>query len=137
MFQPKKTKFRKQQKGRSRKRLTETKGTTLAFGSFGMKGLEACWVTSHQLEAARRVMLRYLKKKGKFWFRIFPQKPITAKGNEVPMGGGKGTVSDYVFPLKPGRIILELDGVEESVAREAIKQASTKLPVKIRFIKRV
>ena len=136
MWEPKKTKFRKQQKGRHRKRTKELKGTELAFGSFGMQSEGQCWMTTHQLEAVRRVLLRYLKKGGKFWFRIFPHKPITFKGNEVPMGGGKGTVSDYVAVVKPGRIIFELDGIDENLAREAVRQAAAKLPIKVRFIKR-
>ena len=137
MWEPRKTKFKKQQKGRSRKRLKEFKGVELSFGSFGMQAQDACWLTTHQLEAVRRVLLRYLKKRGKFWFRIFPQKPITSKGNEVPMGGGKGAVVDYVVPVRPGRIIVEIDGVEEGLAKEIIKQASAKLPIKVKFIKRL
>lgn len=131
---PKKVKYRKWQKGRSKG--IETRGTTLSFGSFGLKSLESRWITSQQLEAARRTIIRYLKKRGKLWIRIFPQKPITKKGTEVPMGGGKGSVEGYVFPIKPGRIIFELEGVDEETAKEALRRASHRLPVKTKFIKK-
>jgi len=131
---PRKVKHRKWQKGRTKG--VETRGTELAFGSFGLKSLESRWISSKQLEAARRAIIRYLKKGGKLWIRIFPQKPITRKGTEVPMGGGKGSVEFYVFPIRPGRIIFELEGIKEEQAREAFKKAVAKLPVKTKFIKR-
>ncbi len=131
---PKKVKHRKWQKGRSKG--IESRATGLAFGSFGLKALQARWISARQIEAARRAILRYLKKGGKLWIRIFPQKPITRKGVEVPMGGGKGSVEFYAFPIKPGRMIFELEGVKEEVAREALRMASTKLPIKTKFIKR-
>ena len=131
---PRKVKHRKWRKGRSKGK--ETRGTELAFGSFGLKSLGTRWVTARQIEAARRAIIRYLKKGGKLWVRIFPAKPVTRKGTEVPMGGGKGSVEFYVFPIKPGRIIFELEGVKEEVAREALKKAADKLPVKTKFIKR-
>lgn len=134
MLQPKKMKYPKWQKGRSKG--VENRATELCFGSFGLKSLGTRWITSAQIEAARRVITRTLKKRGKLWIRIFPQKPVTFKGVETPMGGGKGTVSHYVFPLKPGRIIFELDGVEEGLAREAFKKATDKLPLKTKFVKK-
>jgi len=134
MLYPKKVKHRKQQKGRARGKRTERRGTELSFGSFGLKSLDSKWVTVRQLEAARRTIIRYLRKGGKLWIRIFPQKAVTKKGTEVPMGGGKGSVDHYVFSLKPGRIIFELDGIKEETAREAFKKAADKLPVKTRFI---
>jgi len=131
---PKKVKHRKWHKGRSRG--TETRGTELAFGSFGLKSLDSKWLSSRQIEAARRTIIRYLKKGGKLWIRIFPQKPVTKKGTEVPMGGGKGSVDHYVFPVKPGRIIFELEGIKEKEAQEALKKATDKLPIKTKFITR-
>jgi large subunit ribosomal protein L16 len=134
MLYPKKVKHRKWRKGVSKG--IEVRGTELAFGSFGLKALETRWISTRQLEAARRAILRYLKKGGKLWIRIFPQKPVTRKGVEVPMGGGKGAVEFYVFPIKPGRIIFELEGVKEEIAREALRKAADKLPIKTKFVKR-
>ena len=131
-LQPKKMKHRKWHKGRSRG--IDNRGTEISFGSFGLKSLGAKWISSSQIEAARRVIARSLKRKGKLWIRIFPFKPVTSKGGEIPMGGGKGAVSHYVFPLRPGRIIFELDGVDEAAAKEALTKASNKLPVKTKFI---
>ena len=131
---PKKVKHRKWRKGRSKG--IESRGTELSFGSFGLKSLETKWVTARQIEAGRRAILRYLKKGGKLWIRIFPDKPITTKGNEVPMGGGKGNVDHYVFPIRPGRVIFELEGIKEEIAREAFKMAADKLPIKTKFLKR-
>ena len=131
---PKKVKHRKWQKGRSRG--IERRGTKISFGSYGLKALEAKWINSRQIEAARRAILRYLKKGGKLWIRIFPQKPVTTKGVEIPMGGGKGTVSHYVFPIKPGRILFELDGISEEFSRQAFKKAGDKLPIKTKFVKK-
>lgn len=132
---PKRVKHRKWQKGKQRAAI-ETRGSTLAFGSFGLKALDKHWVSARQIEAARRAIIRYLKKGGKFWVRIFPDKPITQKGTEVPMGGGKGYVDHYAFAIRPGRILFELEGVKEEVAREAFKIASDKLPIKTKFIKK-
>jgi large subunit ribosomal protein L16 len=134
ILMPKRVKHRKWRKGRSRG--VETRGTELAFGSFGLKALETIWISARQLEAARRTILRYLRKGGKLWIRIFPDKPITKKGTEVPMGAGKGAVDHYAFPIKPGRIIFELEGIKEDMAREAFKMASDKLPIKTKFIKK-
>ena len=133
VLMPKKVKHRKWRKGRSKG--IETRATRLAFGSFGLKALEPCWISSRQLEAARRTIIRYLKKGGKLWLRVFPDKPITRKGTEVPMGGGKGGVEFYAFPVKPGRLLFELDGIAEDQAREAFRKAGTKLPIKTKFIK--
>lgn len=133
---PKKVKHRKWMKGRRREKGLETQGTELVFGSFGLKALGNKWITARQIEAARRAAIRYLRKGGKLWIRIFPDKPVTVKGTEVPMGGGKGSVDHYVFPIKPGRIIFELEGVSEEIAREAFKKATDKLPIKTKFIKR-
>jgi large subunit ribosomal protein L16 len=131
---PRKLKHRKWQKGRSRGKIT--RGTTLEFGSFGLKSLGKHWITSRQIEAARRAIIRYFKKGGKLWIRIFPDKPVTKKGTEVPMGGGKGRVDHYVFSIKPGRIIFEIAGVDEKVAKEALRKAADKLPVKTKFVKK-
>jgi len=132
ILMPKKVKHRKWRKGRSKG--IETRGTELAFGTFGLKSLETKWITARQIEAARRAVIRYLKKGGKLWVRIFPDKPVTKKGTEVPMGGGKGGVDHYVFPIKPGRIIFELEGLKEEQAREAFEKAADKLPIKTKFI---
>ena len=134
MLQPKKVKHRKWQKGVSRG--YEPRGTELAFGSYGLKSLESPWITSRQIEAARRAMTRYIERGGKVWIRIFPDKPITKKPPEVTLGGGKGAVDHYVAPIKPGRILFEMDGVSEDVAREALRLSSHKLPVKTIFIKK-
>ena len=131
---PRKVKHRKWRKGRSKGK--SSRGTEIAFGSFGLKSLEARWISARQIEASRRAIIRYLKKGGKLWIRIFPDKPVTRKGTEVPMGGGKGGVSHYVFPIKPGRIIFEIEGLKEEVAKEAFKVAADKLPIKTKFISR-
>lgn len=133
VLMPKKVKHRKWMKGRSKG--VESRATRLAFGTFGLKALEARWISSRQIEAARRAIIRYLKKKGKLWIRIFPDKPITRKGTEVPMGGGKGSVEFYAYPVKPGRLIFELEGIEEEQAKEAFGRAAAKLPIKTKFIK--
>ncbi len=135
MLLPKKIKHRKVQKGRGRFRQIATRGTTLNFGSFGLKAGEESWLTASQIEAARRAIAYYLKKEGKVWLRIFPDKPVTKKPSEVTMGGGKGTVEYYVSPVKPGRIIFEIDGVSEEKAKEAFRLASSKLPIKTLFVK--
>jgi len=136
MLTPRKVKHRKWQKGRSRRRRTETRGTELDFGAYGLKAMEAAWIKAKQIEAARRAMTRFVQRGGKIWVRIFPDKPITQRPPEVTMGGGKGTVTGYVFPVKPGRVLFEMDGVPESTAVEALRLAAAKLPVKTKFIKR-
>jgi len=135
MLAPRKVKHRKMQKGRGRFREVETRGVNLDFGSFGLKAVEEKWLTSKQIEAARKAIAIVLKKEGKVWMRIFPDKPITKKPPEVTMGGGKGAVEYYAFPIKPGRVIFEIDGVSENKAREALKAAASKLPIKTIFVK--
>jgi large subunit ribosomal protein L16 len=131
---PGKTKYRKAQRGRVKG--IETRATELCFGSFGLKTLESKWITEKQIEAARKVILRYLKKGGRFWIRIFPDKPVTSKGIEFSMGGGKGDVSHYVAPVKAGRILFEIEGIDEKEAKEAFRKAASKLPVKTKFVKK-
>ena len=134
MHIPKKVKHRKWHKGRRRFSGVETRGTSLSFGSYGLKSQGRAWITARQIEAARRAMTRYVERGGKIWIRIFPDKPITRKGAETPMGGGKGSVEYYVAPIKPGRILFEIDGVSAELAEEAMKRAAYKLPVKTKFI---
>jgi large subunit ribosomal protein L16 len=134
LLQPKKQKYRKSQKGRSRKRKKETRGIYLSFGSYGLQSLESAWITSAQIEAARKSIAKELKKGGKSWIRIFPDKPVTKLPPEVTLGGGKGNVDHYVVPVKPGRILFEIDGVSREVAFKALKDAGHKLPVKTKII---
>ncbi|MBZ1348690.1 MAG: 50S ribosomal protein L16 [Candidatus Liptonbacteria bacterium] len=134
MLIPKKVKHRKWHKGRSRKRKVETRGTKLSCGQYGLKALGSAWLTSNQIEAARKTLSHFIKRDGKIFIKVFPDKPITKKPPEVTMGGGKGSVEYYVFPVKPGRIIFEMDGVSEDVAEKALKLASYKLPFKTKFI---
>jgi large subunit ribosomal protein L16 len=138
MLLPKKVKFRKWQTGRSnpKTRSADTRGITLSFGSFGLKSETHARVKSTQIEAARKVISRTLTKAGKYWVRIFPDRPYTAKAAEVGMGKGKGDPQGYCFDVLPGRIIFEVDGAEESIAREALRKAGTKLPLKTRIISR-
>lgn len=134
ILMPKKVKHRKWRKGTTKG--IDTRGTEVSFGAFGLQSLDTKWITARQLEAARRAVLRYLKKGGKLWIRIFPHKPVTQKGAETPMGGGKGGVDHYVFPIKPGRVIFELDGIKEEIAREAFRKATDKLPIRTKFVSR-
>ena len=134
MLQPKRTKFRKAQKGRNRG--LAHRGSTVAFGSFGLKTLEPGWLTSRQIEAARIAVTRYMKREGKVWIRIFPDKPVTAKPAEVRMGKGKGAPSHFVAVVRPGRILFECDGVPYDVAKEAMRLAAQKMPVKCKFVTR-
>src|SRR3989338_7294587 len=127
MLQPKKQKHRKMQKGRSRRRTKETRGVTLSFGRFGIKALTPAWITGNQIEAARKAITHSLKREGKVWIRIFPDKPITKLPPEVTLGGGKGNVDHYVAPVKPGRILFEIGGVSEKIALEALRLAGHKL----------
>jgi len=133
MLQPKKTKYRKAQKGRNRG--LAHRGSAISFGSFGLKTLEGAWITSRQIEA-RIAMTRYMKREGKVWIRIFPDKPITSKPAEVRMGKGKGALSHYVAVIRPGRIMFELDGVPRDVAEEALRLAAQKLPIPTKFVVR-
>ncbi|MBW6440569.1 50S ribosomal protein L16 [Patescibacteria group bacterium] len=132
MLMPKKVKHRKQMKGRMRGKAY--RGSTISFGSFALKSLGTSWVSSRQIEAARRAMTRYVQRGGKIWIRIFPDKPITKKAAEVPMGSGKGSLDHYAAVVKPGKIIFEMDGVEEKIAREAFRRASHKLSIKTKFM---
>ncbi len=134
---PKKMKHRKSQKGRSRNRQKETRGTFLVFGSYGLQASENIWLTAKQIEAGRKAIVGYLKKGGKVWLRVFPDKPITKRPPEVTMGGGKGDLDHFAFPLKVGRIIYEIDGVSEETATEALRRAASKMPIKTKIIKRV
>lgn len=134
MLSPKKVKFRKRMKGRLNGKAY--RGSTLAYGEFGLKAVEPAWVTARQLEAARIAMTRFIKRGGKIWLRVFPDKPITKKPAETRMGKGKGGVEGWVVPVHSGRILYEMDGVPESVAREALRLASHKLPVETVFVMR-
>ncbi len=137
MLLPKKTKYQKAQKGRKRFKGKASARTEISFGEFGLKSLETKWITDRQIEAARRTISKFIKKGGKMWLRIFPDKPVTAKSPEVPMGGGKGSVDHWVAPIKKGTIIFELGGVDEDIAKEAFRLASYKLPVKTKFVKKI
>lgn len=134
MLIPKKVKYRKRQKGRSMWKGVATRTNDLSFGSFGVKTLEHGWLTSRQIEAARRAMTRFVKRGGKIWIRIFPDKPVTMKGEQMPMGKGKGAPDHYVAVVKPGTILFEMEGVTEDQAKEALRLAGHKLPVKTKFI---
>ena len=134
MLQPKKTKFRRQQKGRAKG--NAQRGNQLAFGSFGIKALETKWITGRQIEAARIAVTRYMKRQGQIWIRIFPDKPITRKPADVRMGKGKGAVEGYVAPVTPGRMLIEIDGVPFAVAKEALRLGAQKLPIKTKFVVR-
>lgn len=134
LLAPSRTKYRRQHRGRMKGEAH--RGNTLAFGQFGLQALEACWMEARQIESARIAMTRYMKRGGKVWIRIFPDKPITAKPAETRMGSGKGAVDHWVAVVKPGRILFEIGGVSEEIAKEAIRLASHKLPVKTRFITR-
>jgi len=134
MLIPKKVKHRKWQKGRSKNRTVETRGLTLAYGRYGLKALEGGRLNSRQIEAARRTITNFIKREGKLWIRVFPDKPITKRPPEVTMGGGKGAVDHYVFVVRPGRIIFEMEAADEKTAREALRLAGFKLPFKSRVI---
>ncbi len=134
MLQPKKTKYRKMQKGRMKG--NSMRGNQLAFGSFGIKTLETAWITGRQIEAARQAVTRYMKREGQIWIRIFPDKPITKKPAEVRMGKGKGAPELFVARVTPGRIMFEAEGVPMAIAKEALRLAAQKLPVKTKFVVR-
>lgn len=134
MLIPKKVKHRKWHKGRARNIRRATDKIELAFGEFGLKATSPAWVSSQQIEACRRVLTRYTKRGGKIWIRIFPDKPITKKGNEVPMGAGKGAVDHYVAPVKIGTVMFEMDGIPADQAKEALLLAGYKLPCTVKFI---
>ncbi|MCP2519778.1 50S ribosomal protein L16 [Candidatus Aminicenantes bacterium AC-335-B20] len=134
MLMPKKVKFRKQQRGRMKGKAY--RGNTLAFGDYGLQALEPCWLTARQIEAGRIALTHFVKRKGKVWVRVFPWKPVTKKPTESRMGKGKGDPEYWVDVIRPGRIIYEMEGVSEEVAREAMRLASHKLPIKTRFVTR-
>jgi large subunit ribosomal protein L16 len=135
MLMPKRVKYRKQMRGRMKGRAS--RGATVAFGEYGLQALEPCWMTSRQIEAARRAIVRYVKRRAKVWIRVFPDKPVTKKPAETRMGKGKGAVDHWVAVVKPGRILFEMAGVSEDVAREAMRLASHKLPIKTQFVARL
>lgn len=132
---PKKTKWRKTHKRRRGGKASRM--IKVSFGDYGLKSLEACWVSSRQIEAARKVLTKYIKKGGKIWIRIFPDKSVTAKGGEIPMGKGKGAVDHYVAVIKPGMVMFELAGISEVEAKEAMKMAAYKLPVKCKYVTKI
>ena len=132
MLMPKRVKYRKTQRGRMKG--NAGRGTSVAFGSFGLKAMEPAWITSRQIEAARSAMTRYMKRDGKVWIRIFPDKPVTQKPAETRMGSGKGSPEFWVAVVKPGRVMFEADGVSKEIATEAFRLAAKKLPIKTKFI---
>ncbi|MDQ6984966.1 MAG: 50S ribosomal protein L16 [Candidatus Dojkabacteria bacterium] len=132
MLQPKKRKHKKEFRGKMRG--ISLKGSTLAYGDFGLQAVDRGWITSRQLEAARKVIVKHTKRKGKTWLKVFPHKPVTAKSSEVKRGGGKGEIDRYVAVIKPGRVIFELGGLTEEVAKHALKLAAQKFPLKLRVI---
>ncbi len=134
MLMPKRVKYRKQMRGRLKGKAS--RGVEVAFGEYGLQALEPAWITARQIEAARRAIVRHVRRRGKYWIRIFPDKPVTAKPAETRMGKGKGAVDHWVAVVKPGRIMFELSGVSEEMAREAFRLASHKLPIKCQFVKR-
>lgn len=134
LLNPRKVKHRKHQKGSVRG--VSVAGSELAFGQFGLRALESRWITARQLEAARRAMTRFIQRSGKIWIRVFPDKPITKKGAEVPMGSGKGAVDHFVAVVRRGRILLEMDGLDEVTTRRALRLAADKLPVKTIVVKK-
>jgi large subunit ribosomal protein L16 len=134
MLQPKKTKYRRMQKGKMKG--NAQRGNQLAFGSFGIKALENAWITGRQIEAARQAITRHMKREGQMWIRIFPDKPITKKPAEVRMGKGKGAPEGFVYPITPGRIIFEVEGVPFEVAKEALRLGAQKFPITTKFVVR-
>jgi len=134
MLQPKRTKYRKMQKGKMKG--IADKGSQIAFGTFGLKAMEECWLTSRQIEAARIAVTRHMKREGQIWIRVFPDKPVTKKPAEVRMGKGKGAPEYFVAVVRPGRILFEADGVSTDLAKEALRLAAQKLPIKTKFITR-
>ena len=133
MLMPKRVRWRKHHRGRMKGK--SQRGNTLSFGQYGIKALEPCWMTARQIEAARVSMTRYIKRGGKVWIRIFPDKPVTKKPAETRMGKGKGSPEYWVAVVRPGRILFELEGIPENIAKEAVRLAGSKLPIKTKFIK--
>ncbi len=135
MLMPKRVKYRRQHRGRMKG--NANRGNQLAYGEYGLQALEACWMTANQIEAARRAMTRYIKRGGNIWIKVFPDKPVSKKPAEVRMGSGKGAPEYWVAVIKPGRVLFEMSGVSEEVARESMRLAAQKLPVKTKFIQRL
>lgn len=135
MLMPKRTKYRKQMRGRMNGKAN--RGSTVALGDYGLQATSPVWMTSRQIEAARRALVRYIKRRGKVWIRVFPDKPYTQKAAETRMGSGKGAVEYYVAVVKPGRVLFEMSGVPEDIAREAMRLAAAKLPCSTKFVKRI
>jgi large subunit ribosomal protein L16 len=135
MLMPKRVKYRKQHRGRMKGKAY--RGSTIAFGDFGLQALEPVWLTSRQIESARRTMVRYIKRRGKIWIRVFPDKPYTKRAAETRMGNGKGSVEYWVAVVRPGRILFEMGGIPEEEALEALRLASFKLPIKTKIVKRI
>lgn len=135
MLMPKRVKYRRQHRGRMKG--NANRGNQLAYGEYGLQALEACWMTANQIEAARRAMTRYIKRGGNIWIKVFPDKPVSKKPAEVRMGSGKGAPEYWVAVIKPGRVLFEMSGVSEEVAREAMRLAAQKLPSKTKFIQRL
>jgi large subunit ribosomal protein L16 len=134
MLMPKRVKYRKQMRGRMKGKAL--RGSEISFGEYGLQALEPCWMTSRQIESARRAIVRYVRRGGKLWIRVFPDKPVTARAAETRMGSGKGSVDHWVAVVKPGRILFEITGVSEEAAKEALRLASHKLPIKTQFVYR-
>jgi len=134
MLMPKRVKYRKAHRGRMKGKAS--RGAEVSFGDYGLQALEPAWITSRQIEAARRAIVRHVKRGGKLWIRIFPDKPVTSKPAETRMGSGKGNVDHWVAVVKPGRVLFEITGVEETTAREAFRLATQKLPIKTQFVSR-
>jgi large subunit ribosomal protein L16 len=135
MLMPKRVKHRKQFRGRMKGKAT--RGNTVQFGDYGLMALEPAWITSRQIEAARRAIMRHIKRRGRVWIRIFPDKPVTKRAAESRMGKGKGSVDHYVAVVKPGTVLFEMSGMDEDVAREALRLAAFKLPISAKFVKRI
>ncbi|MFZ2489232.1 MAG: 50S ribosomal protein L16 [Anaerolineae bacterium] len=134
MLMPKRAKYRKQHRGRMRG--YSQRGSTVSQGEYGLQALEPCWMTSRQIEAARRAIVRYVRRGGKVWIKVFPDKPVTAKAAETRMGSGKGAVDHWVAVVRPGRVLFEIAGVSEDVAKEAMERAAFKLPIRTQFVRR-
>ena len=135
MLMPKRVKYRRQHRGRMKG--NANRGNQLAYGEYGLQALEACWMTANQIEAARRAMTRYIKRGGNIWIKVFPDKPVSKKPAEVRMGSGKGSPEYWVAVIKPGRVLFEMSGVSEEIARESMRLAAQKLPIKTKFIQRL
>jgi large subunit ribosomal protein L16 len=135
MLMPKRVKYRKQMRGRMKGRAS--RGAEVQFGEYGLQAMEPVWLTSRQIEAARRTMVRYVRRRGKIWIRVFPDKPVSKKPAETRMGKGKGAVEYYVAVIKPGRVLFEMGGITEEEAREALRLAGFKLPCKTKFVKKI